>query len=465
MNGRRGGSVALIGLGTAIAPLDSAVNVAFPAITSGFALQLPDIQWLIVAYVLTYASLLLAMGRIGDLAGHRTVFRAGLSLSAAALVACALAPSYPLLLAARVAQGIGSALVLACGPALLMGLYAESDRVHAIGLYTIMFSLAAALGPLLGGALVARWGWPAVFWFRVPLALAALAMPPGAPPLPRRAVDGAGFDLAGAVLLALALAGSILAINRLGGMHGGDRGALVLPVATAAALLAFIHRERRLDQPLVDLGVFRIRGFAWISIGSVLINGASFAVLLLAPYFLVEVAHLSIPLSGALIALSGLGAAGGSPLAAVLGHRLHRRAVTMLGAFLCAAGLALAALAVSAAGLGLLAIGFAVQGAGLGIFQVAYMDFAAGALAPGARGVAGSIALLTRTIGLVLGASLLSVGYAAVEADALLATGDARAALVTAFRLSFTAVAAVAAAVGLLEALVFRSHRMLPKRT
>jgi MFS family permease len=456
MNARRGGSVAVIGLGTAIAPLDSAVNVAFPAITTSFALTLPDIQWLVIAYVLTYASLLLAMGRVGDLAGHHRVFRTGLGLSVVALVACALAPTYPLLLVARVAQGIGSALVLACGPALLMGLYAESDRVRAIGLYTIMFSLAAALGPLLGGALVARWGWPAVFWFRVPLAFAALALQRGSPPMVRRAVDGAAFDLAGAALLALALAGLLLAINRLGDMRSGDRRVLVLLVAAVAALLGFIRRERRLDQPLVDLGVFATGNFAWISVGSVLINGASFAVMLLAPYFLVRVVHLSVPLSGALIALSGFGAAGGSPLAGVLGRRLPLRAVTMLGAFLCAAGLALVALAVTVAGLGLLAIGFLIQGAGLGIFQVAYMDRAAGAVAPGARGVAGSIALLTRTIGLVLGASLLSLGYAAVEAQALAATGDARAALVTAFKLSFSGVAAVAAAVGFVEGVGWR---------
>src|ERR1700722_8003314 len=108
---------ALIGLGTALAPLDTAVNVALPAMTGSFGMTIAAAQWIVIAYVLTYASLLLAIGRIGDLFGHRLIFRFGLAWSTAALLACALAPSYTWLLVGRAAQGIGSALVLACGPA------------------------------------------------------------------------------------------------------------------------------------------------------------------------------------------------------------------------------------------------------------------------------------------------------------------------------------------------------------
>jgi MFS family permease len=450
----RSGSVALIGLGTAIVPLDSAVNIAFPAITSGFALKLPEIQWLVIAYVLTYASLMLAMGRIGDLAGHRAVFRWGLGWSAASLIACALAPSYPLLLAARVAQGVGSALVLACGPALLTALYRDSDRDRALGLYMMMFSLAAALGPILGGALIARWGWPAVFWFRAPLALAACALPGRAAPAPApRGIDRAKFDLAGAVLLALALAGLLLAISRLGGIRTGDWSALLLIAGAVAALAGFIRRERHLPEPLIDLAVFRGRGFAPLNLGNVLVNGASFAVLLLAPYYLLRVAALPDLAAGGLLALSGLGAAAGSPLAAPLGRSIGARFVAMLGALCCASGLALVTIAGGGADLPLLALGFVLQGLGLGLFQVAYMDRVIGRIAPGARGVAGSLALLTRTIGLTLGAALLSFAYAAFAGDALAAGADERAAFLLGFRLTFGCAAAVAAAAAALEGL------------
>lgn len=442
-------SLVLIGLGTATAPLDTALNVAFPAITHAFALKLPEIQWLVVTYVLTYAVLLLAMGRIGDLAGHRTIFRIGLAWSAAALALCALAPSYPVLLAARVAQGIGTALVLACGPALLTGLYPEGERAHALGIYTMMFSLAAAVGPILGGALVARWGWPAVFWFRAPLALTALLLEPRRPQTPAARFDPAAFDFVGAALLALALAGMLLAIGRLGSLAVGDPAAPLLFAGATAAFLAFIRNERRRPQPLIDLSVFSTtRGFATLNLGSTLVNGAGFAVLLLAPYYLTRIAELPDTQTGLILAVSGLGVVAGSPLAVRLRRRLGPRAVTALGALANALGLALVALIDDWR---LFAFAFAVQGLGLGLFQVAYIDRVTAAIALSARGVAGSLALLTRTLGIVLGAAVLTLAYGEFQSAALAAGADPRAAFVWGFRLTFACAAMAAAAVAAAE--------------
>src|SRR6202008_4772858 len=113
----------LVGLGTAVVPLDTAVNIAFPAITRGFALATTDIQWVVICYVLTYTALTLALGRIGDIYGHARVFRAGLIWSTIALALCALAPSFATLLVARFLQGVGSALILSCGVALAIAAY------------------------------------------------------------------------------------------------------------------------------------------------------------------------------------------------------------------------------------------------------------------------------------------------------------------------------------------------------
>ena len=164
-----------VGLGATLVWLDFAVNVAFPDIVERFALAIGDVQWVVIAYVLTYTSLMLIVGRIGDLLGHARVFRLGLLWSAAALVCCAMAPSFPLLLLSRFLQGIGAALILSCGPALATSLESEERRSRVLGVYTMMMALGATLGPILGGALTATWGWPAVFWFRVPVALLALA--------------------------------------------------------------------------------------------------------------------------------------------------------------------------------------------------------------------------------------------------------------------------------------------------
>src|SRR5437773_11503274 len=196
----------LVGLGISVVPLDTAVNIAFPDITGSFGLPIAMIQWVVICYVLTHAGLMLAFGRVGDIWSHGLVFRAGLAWSVAAFILCALAPSFGWLLFFRFLQGIGAGLIISCAPAVVTSLYPETRRAHALGIFTLMFALGSAVGPLIGGALVARWGWPGVFWFRAPIALTSLLLLRGLPP-GSGAGGGRRFDIVGAVLLAFGLAG------------------------------------------------------------------------------------------------------------------------------------------------------------------------------------------------------------------------------------------------------------------
>ncbi|HJS85335.1 MAG TPA: MFS transporter, partial [Acetobacteraceae bacterium] len=157
-------------------PLDSAVNVDFPRITAHFGLAIPLIQWVVVSYTLASASLVLVFGRAGDIAGHRRIFLLGTAWSGAAFLLCAMAPSFPWLLAGRALQGVGAGLVLSCGPALVTGLYPAALRPRAVGVYTATFGIGGALGPVLGGILLAQFDWSSVFWVRAPVALLALAL-------------------------------------------------------------------------------------------------------------------------------------------------------------------------------------------------------------------------------------------------------------------------------------------------
>src|SRR5215469_6960928 len=166
----------MIGLGMSVVPLDSAVNIGFPDITRSFGLPIPMIQWVVICYVLTYAALMLAFGRIGDIGGHARVFRAGLAWSTIAYLLCAAAPAFGWLLFFRFLQGIGAGLVISCAPALVTGLYPERLRSRAVAAFSLMFAIASALGPLAGGWLVRYCGWPAVFWFRAPITAAALLL-------------------------------------------------------------------------------------------------------------------------------------------------------------------------------------------------------------------------------------------------------------------------------------------------
>src|SRR5712675_558235 len=138
--------LAIVGLGASLAPLDIAVNVALPAITAHFKLQLGDVQWLVICYVLVYGSLMLVCGKLGDLFGHRLIFRIGLAISALGCAACAAAPDWPLFLWARASQGVGTALALSCTPALATSLFPESGRTRALAGFASTMAIAAA-GP------------------------------------------------------------------------------------------------------------------------------------------------------------------------------------------------------------------------------------------------------------------------------------------------------------------------------
>jgi MFS family permease len=439
----------LVGLGASVVPLDTAVNIAFPDITHSFGLPIRMIQWVVICYVLTYASLMLAFGRVGDLFGHARVFRAGLLWSLAAFLLCAAAPAYGWLLFCRVLQGIGAGLVISVAPALVTGLFPEQRRGRAVAAFTMIFALGSAAGPLIGGTLVSLWGWPAVFWFRAPIALTALLLVRGLPARPR-AEDRASLDIGGAVLLALAISTLLLFVNELPRLDRQDWFAALLLVVALAALAAFARRESRVSAPIVDLRFFRSLGFAAVNFASVLIYLTSFAVLLFVPYYLVRFTAMPLPLAGAVLAASFAGTIAASPLAGRLIERIPANLVALLGGVL--------------GGVGLIAIGgwdaapgqtpailcdLALQGFGVGLFQVAYMDAVLGALPARNRGVAGSVAMLTRTLGIVGGATLLTVGFHSVEAAALAGGQSANTAFLAAFHATFRVAGAVSALTGI----------------
>ncbi len=398
----RAWQIAMIGLGTATTQLDTAVNIAFPAITRGFDLGISDIQWVVICYVLAYASLLLALGRIGDTIGHAIVYRTGLVCSAVAFLLVGYAPSYGAMLAFRCLQGIGAALVLSCGAALVTSLYGEERRSRALGIYTMMMALGLMLGPLLGGLLVATWDWPAVFLFRIPIAIVALLLLRGLPASqPHAARDP--LDIPGGIALALGLVTMLMAFNRI-----RELSAIWLGLLSALAFAGFIFRQSRAIRPIIDFAVFRLPGFAILNLVSVLANLAAFSVWLLVPYYLTRVTGYSLGESGAILASGAAGAALAAPIGGrLIGQRMSAERLALAGAAGIGAGLILLSAWTEQTSTAWRVAGLIVQGVGLGLFQLAYTDIVTAALPPRDRGVAGSLALLTRTLGTVAAASVV----------------------------------------------------------
>ncbi|HEX3403427.1 MAG TPA: MFS transporter [Acetobacteraceae bacterium] len=403
---RPGFGVLVVALGTLVVPFDSSVNFAFPYITRAFGLPIPAIQWVVIAYTLTYAALMLVFGRVGDMLGYRRIFLAGSGWSAIAFVLCAMAPSYGALLAARVLQGIGAALVLSCGPALATSLYPESARTRILGLYTMVIGLGGALGPPIAGLLVPIIDWPAVFWFRAPLALSAFVLAWLLPADTRPAVREK-FDAAGGALLVLAISAMLLALNQL--QHIGERRGWFIASALACLLAVggFIAQETRTQRPIISLRYFRDFDFSLLNAGHAALSLAGFSVLLLVPFYLSRFGGLTAHTTGLLLACSPAGTAVAAPLAARLAARIPPRLLAVIGAAAMAIGQVLIGSADATPDIPPLAGAMALQGFGVGLFQVAYFDIVTTSIPRADRGVAGSLVMMTRTVGVVTGATVL----------------------------------------------------------
>ncbi len=437
---RRLGTAAIC-IATLVMPLDSSVNVAFPDIVNAFRLPIADIQWVVIAYTLTYAALMLVAGRAGDLFGHRPIFLLGCAVSALAFLFCTIAPTYGWLLAARVLQGIAAALTLSCGPALITALYPEDQRTRVLGLYTLVFGLGAALGPPIGGLLLQRWGWPSVYAFRIPIAAVALITGLALPASTLRA--GGRFDVAGASLLVIAIAALLLALNQL---QHPDSVALVvgLFILFVALGAVFIVHQRRTAHPVVALRYFRDADFSLLNIGHMAVNLAAFAFWLFVPFYLDRISGLSIVEVGAMLTISPVGVAIAGPLAGRFAEISAKR-LALAGAVAVAAGGA--AIGSGHAGLVMIAVGSLVQGVGLGFYQVAYFDIATATLPAADRGVAGSLVMMTRTLGIVIGATVLTLVFQRISADAIAGGADSAKAFVTAFDGTFRFAAALSASI------------------
>jgi EmrB/QacA subfamily drug resistance transporter len=397
--------VFVVGLGTMVVPFDSSVNVAFPHIIRWFGLSIPAIQWVVIAYTLTYAALTLVFGRVGDMVGHRRVFQWGNVIGAAAFLFCAAATTFNELLIARVLQGVGAALALSCGPALATSLYPEARRTRVLGVYTMIFGIGSALGPLLAGLLVQAFGWQVVFWFRAPFALLAFLLTwtlPRTPPAGQQR-----FDAAGAALLVIAVTGLLLTLNQLRGVTTSPSGFVAAGLVAVIGIWAFIRRALGTAQPILDLRFFRDPDFALVTAANALLNLAGFSIMLLVPFYLDRLSGLSVPATGLVLASSPAGIILAGPVAGMLATRLSARQLALAGAATMAVAQIVIGMAGEPANIPLLAVAMFAQGFGLGMFQVACFDICAATIPARDRGVAGSLAMMTRTLGVVTGATVL----------------------------------------------------------
>jgi DHA2 family methylenomycin A resistance protein-like MFS transporter len=323
----------------------TAVNVALPDLGRELRGDVAGLQWVVDAYTLVFAALLLSGGALGDRLGSRRVFLAGLGLFTVASAACAAAPTVGFLVGARVAQGIGAALLVPSSLAVLRATYADAaERARAVGVWAAVAGIAAASGPIIGGLLVTSVSWRAVFVLNVPVGAVALLLAARcvAPDGARR---GGGFDPAGQVAGILALA-----CLTFGLIEGGDAGwgsavpllALALSVVAFAVFLAI---ERRAAAPMLPLELFRSRVFSASAFVGAAINFGFYGQLFVISLYFQQVRGYSALATGLAMLPEGLFVSVASALAGRLTARVGPRVPMLIG--LTTGGLGLVGLVVA----------------------------------------------------------------------------------------------------------------------
>jgi len=422
-----------VALGVIMATLDaSVVNIALPTLQRVWQAGLSEVEWVALAYSLTLTGLLLAAGRLADARGRRTVYGAGLLLFTLASVLCGLAPALESLIALRVFQGVGAALLSANGSALLVQAFPPEERGRALGAFGAMVGVGLALGPPLGGLLVAHASWRWIFLVNLPLGLLAFVMlrrrvprdvvrTAAAPTL--RVGDPAPGEPAAArppreeglppLLWATALAALLLALTL-----GPERGWSSVPVIALAAagvvlLASFVVSQARSSNPLLPLGLVGGPLGAAVTLtflGQVLSVSVGFAM----PMVLEALARLSAAQSGSWLAVLPVAALLGAPVAGRLADRLGTRPLTVIGMLLTGAGLLVLATlgfrggppgAADASPLAWmpLAAGLALVGVGQGLFAVPNAS-ALLSLVPAERlGLAAGLQGTARNLGIAAG--------------------------------------------------------------
>jgi len=287
-------------LGSTLAYVDeSVVNVALPKMESDLATTLAAMQWVINGYTLCMSALLLVGGSTADQFGRRRIFLIGVTVFAAASLACGLAASVPLLIAARIAQGVGAALLVPCSLALIGAAFGERERGAAIGVWSAASAIAAGAAPLLGGVLVDHWSWRLIFLINPLLAIPTLWIALRHVPESRDPLAGTTIDWRGA-LLAFAGLGSLV----YGLIASSDRGwsdakVIAAVLLGAVLLLAFVLTERDSRSPMMPLELFDSRIFSGINLLTLLLYGALGGAFFFLPFLLVQARGYSTTAAGA----------------------------------------------------------------------------------------------------------------------------------------------------------------------
>jgi EmrB/QacA subfamily drug resistance transporter len=401
-----------IAMSTFLSTIDgSIVNVAMPTLVTQLNTVFPVAQWVILAYLLTQATLMPSVGRLGDMLGKRRIYAAGVAIFTVGSVLCGLSPTVYWLIAARTVQAVGSAMALGLGIAIVTEAFPPHERGKALGLSGAFVSIGVVLGPTVGGLMLERVSWHWLFFVNLPVGLLALYLAlryvPDLRPTGRQT-----FDFIGAVTLFVSLLALLLALT-IGQQTGFGDGRILALFATWLLCLAFfIWWELRQPQPMIDLRLFRNRLFSLSLLTGALVFVAIAGTTLLLPFYLQNMRGYGTQQVGLMMALLPIFLGVTSPLAGAASDRYGTRRIASLGLLVVLLGYwVMSGFDLTTTLLGF-ALGVMPIGIGFGIFQSPNNSAIMGATPREQLGVASGLLGLSRTLGQTAGIALFGALWA-----------------------------------------------------
>jgi EmrB/QacA subfamily drug resistance transporter len=404
--------MAAVAMGVFLATIDgSIVNVALPTLINAFGTDFAVVQWVVLAYLLTVTTLMLSMGRLGDMIGKKPLYTAGFVIFTVGSVLCGLSPTIYWLIGFRVLQAVGAAMLMALGLAIVTEAFPPSERGKALGISGSMVSIGIVVGPVLGGLLIGALSWHWIFFVNLPVGIAGTWMVIRFVPAFKPA-GGQRFDLAGALTLFISLMALLMGLTlgqRLGFVEPGT---LALLAAWLVFLGIFIAIEWRSRHPMIDLRLFKNRLFD-INLITAFITFISLSgTIILMPFYLENVLGYDPRAVGFLLAVVPIAVGVTAPISGALSDRLGTRPITVVGLFILLIGF----LAISTLSLETTALGYVLRflpiGIGIGVFQSPNNSAIMGAVPRSQLGIASGLLSITRTLGQTTGIAALGALWA-----------------------------------------------------
>ncbi len=410
--GRKWQAMVAVGLGIIMSTIDgSIVNVALPTLVDAFDTTFPVVQWVVLAYSLTLASLSLMVGRLGDMIGKKPIYTAGFVVFTSGSVLAGLSPTIGWLIGFRVLQALGAVMVLSLGLAIVAEAFPPWERGRALGIAGSLVSIGIVVGPTVGGLLIQTLDWRWIFYVNLPIGIVGTVAASRFVPAVRPR-GGQTFDYPGAALLFFTLLCISLALT-VGQTVGFADGRILLLFAGAViGLFSFVMFELGRDQPMLDLRLFKQRLLS-VSVGTGYLTFVAVAgSFILFPFYLQNVLGYEPGTVGVMLAGPSVAIALIAPISGSLSDRFGSRPMTVAGLAVLVVGYAsLRTLGVDTSGIGFVLLTVPI-GIGMGMFQSPNNSAIMGSVPPEQYGVASGLLSITRILGQVSGIALLGAFWA-----------------------------------------------------